>query len=94
MGLSAPLHKTGRAYGNLWVARQSLGDYQKAIEYQGKHLKTAIEVGDRAIQGRAYGDLDIAYQSLSEYRKATECHEKRLKNALEFGDRAGEKKAY
>ena len=57
-------------------------------------MKTAIEVGDRAIQGRAYGDLDIAYQSLSEYRKATECHEKRLKNALEFGDRAGEKKAY
>ena len=31
----------GRAYGNLGNAYQSLGDYQKAIEYHEKHLRIA-----------------------------------------------------
>ena len=34
----------GRAYGNLGNAYQSLGDYQKAIEYHEKHLKIAKEM--------------------------------------------------
>ena len=32
---------------------QSLEDYQKAIEYLEKHLKTAIENGDRSKAGKA-----------------------------------------
>ena len=38
----------GRAYGNLGIAYDSLGDYQKAKEYHEKHLKIAKEIGDRA----------------------------------------------
>ena len=72
----------------------SLGDYQKAIEYHEKHLKIAIEIGDRAGEGRAYGNLGNAYHSLGDYRKALEYHEKRLKIAKEIGDRAGEGEAY
>ena len=41
----------GRAYGNLGNAYDSLGDYQKAIEYHEKHLKIAKEIGDRAGEG-------------------------------------------
>ena len=35
----------GRAYGNLSNAYQSLGDYQKAIDYDEKCLKIAKEIG-------------------------------------------------
>ena len=45
---------------------QSLEDYQKAIEYLEKHLKTAIENGDLSKAGRAYGNLGNAFQSLSD----------------------------
>ena len=84
----------GRAYGNLGNAYQSLGDYQKAIEYHEKRLKIAKEIGDRAGEGRAYGNLGNAYDPLGDYQKAIEYHEKRLKIAKEIGDRAGEGGAY
>ncbi|XP_044180415.1 tetratricopeptide repeat protein 28-like, partial [Acropora millepora] len=65
-----------------------------AIEYHEKHLKIAIEIGDRGGKGGAYGNLGNAYQSLGDYRKAIEYHEKHLKIAIEIGDRSGEAKAY
>ena len=71
----------GRAYKNLGIAYQSLRDFQKAIEYHEKDLKTKIEIGDRAGKGRAYGNLGDTYFSLDDFRKAIECHEKRLKIA-------------
>ena len=45
----------GRAYGNLGIAYNSLGQFQQAIEYHKQRLSIAIEVGDRAGQGGAYG---------------------------------------
>ncbi|XP_044169311.1 tetratricopeptide repeat protein 28-like, partial [Acropora millepora] len=76
------------------IAYKSLGDYRKAIEYHEKHLKIAIEIGDRGVQGRANGNLGNAYRSLGDYRKAIEYHEKDLKIAIEIGDRGGEGGAY
>ncbi|XP_044169006.1 tetratricopeptide repeat protein 28-like [Acropora millepora] len=84
----------GRAYGNLGIAYNSLGDFRKAIEYHEKDLKIAIEFGDRAREGLAYGNLGIAYQSLGNFRKAIKYHEKLLQIAIEIGDRAGEGRAY
>ena len=69
------------AYGNLGNAYLYLGDYQKAIEYHEKHLKIAIEIGDRGGECGAYGNLGNAYCSLGDYRKAIEYHEKQLKIA-------------
>ena len=37
-----------KACGNLGISHDSLGDYQKAIEFQEKALKIAKEIGDRA----------------------------------------------
>ena len=51
----------GRAYCNLGNVYHSLGDFEKAIEYQERDLKISKEVGDRAGEGRAYGSFGIAY---------------------------------
>ena len=60
------------------------------MEYHEKHLKIAIEIGDRAGEGGAYGHLGNAYRSLGNFRKAIEYLEKHLKIAIEIGDRAGQ----
>ena len=58
--------------GILVMLTWSLGGYRKAIEYHEKHLKIAIEIGDRDGEGRAYGSLGNAYLSLGDCRKAME----------------------
>ena len=40
------MSREGGGYGNLGNAYQSLGNFQKAIEYHEKDLKIAKEVGD------------------------------------------------
>ena len=70
------------------------GDSGGAIEYHEKHLKIALERGDRNGEGKAYGNVGIAYRSLGDYPKAIEYHEKHLKIAAEIGDRYGEGGAY
>ncbi|XP_067030788.1 tetratricopeptide repeat protein 28-like [Acropora muricata] len=72
----------------------SLDDFRKAIEYQKKLLKIAIENRDRDGEGRAYGNLGVAYNSLSDFREAIEYHEKHLTIAIEIGNQAGEGRAY
>ncbi|XP_067023823.1 tetratricopeptide repeat protein 28-like [Acropora muricata] len=69
-------------------------DFRKAIEYHGKHLKIAREVGNQAGEGGAYGNLGNAYFSLGDFRKAIEYHEKHLKIAIEVDDGAGQGRAY
>ena len=56
-----------------------------------KHLKIAIEIGDRGGEGANLGNC---YQSLGDCRKSIEYHEKQLKIAIEIVDRSGEGKAY
>ena len=52
------------------MRNQSLGVYQKPIEYYEKDLKIAKEIGDRAGEVRAYGHLGNAYQSGVSIKKA------------------------
>ena len=75
-------------------AYSSLGDFQKAIDYNEKLLKIAIEIGDRVGEGGAYGNLGIASNSLGDIRKAIEYIENHLKIAIEIGDKVGEGQAY
>jgi tetratricopeptide (TPR) repeat protein len=63
----------------------SLGQFEKAVEYHQKHFAIAKEVGDRAGQGRAYGNLGIAFKSLGQFEKAVEYHNKHLAIAKELG---------
>ena len=52
-----------------------------------KHLKIALEIGDRSGEGKAYGNLGIANRALGDYQKAIEYHETCLKIAIAIGDR-------
>ena len=57
----------GRAYGILGSSNVSAGDSQKAIEYHKKHLKIAVEIGDRSGEGIAFGNLGNSNQLLGDY---------------------------
>ena len=71
----------GRAYCNLGNAYDSLGDFQRAIEYHEKDLSIAKDVGDWAGEGQAYYNLGISYlnldslnESLAHFRLSVETH--------------------
>ena len=86
--------KEGRVYNNLGNAFQSLGDFNKAVEYHNLDLIIAKDLGDKAGEGRAYGNLGNAFQSLGDFNKAVEYHTLRLTIAKDLGDKAGEGRAY
>ena len=51
----------GNAYGYIGIAFHSIGYFRKAIEYHEKHLKVAMEIGDRAGEEKGYRNLAYAY---------------------------------
>ena len=79
-----------KVYCSLGNAYDSLGDFQKAIEYHERYLKISKEVGDRAGEREAYRSLFIAYHNLGDFQKAKEYRERCLKISKEVGDRTGE----
>ena len=81
-------------YGNLGIAYQSLGNFEKAIEYHEKSLDIFNDIGDRAGESKCYWYLGIAYQSLGNFGKAIEYHDKSLEIFKDIGDRAGESNCY
>ena len=58
-----------KIFGN---AYDSLGDYQKAIEYHEKDLKIAKENGDRDGERTAYYNFGNVYFSLEQFEDAVE----------------------
>ena len=83
--------KCDKTEGN---ASQGLCDFNKAIEYDERHLEIAKEVGDKDGEGRAYGRLGFAYYNLGDFQKAIQYNERHLKIAKEVGNKAGEGGAY
>lgn len=83
----------GRAYENLGVAYQMLGDIKQAVDYHKKHLNISIELRDRAGEGRAYGNLGTAYLSLNDLKQAIDFFKLDLSIAKEVGARASEGRA-
>ena len=84
----------GKAYANLGIAHDSLGDFKKAVEYHLLHLSIAKEFADRAGEGKAYANLGVACLSLGDFEKALEYHQLDLNISKEVEDRGGEGKAY
>ena len=56
----------------------SLGQYNKAQEYQEKALAITIEIGDKYGEAAIYGNLGTLFQSLAEYDKSRKYQEKAL----------------
>ncbi|WP_204150468.1 tetratricopeptide repeat protein, partial [Leptolyngbya sp. CCY15150] len=59
----------GNTLGNLGIAYNSLGQYERAIEFHQQYLTIAREIGDRQGEGNTLGNLGIAYNSLGQYER-------------------------
>ena len=57
----------GMAYASLGSAHLILGDFESAIDYYERYLKTAKDGGDRSGEREAYWNLGNAHDSLGDY---------------------------
>ena len=48
---------SGRAYGNLGLSHESLGNYEEAVKHQEQHLSIAAEMNDKVAKTLAYSSL-------------------------------------
>ena len=76
-----------KAYCNLGIAHQYLGDLKTAIDYYERYLKVAKDLGDRSGEGGAYDNLGNVHSLLGDFKTAISYHERHLKMAKELGDR-------
>jgi len=77
-------------YNSLSNSYNSLGNYDKAIEYAQQTLALAREIKDRQIEGVALGNLEAAYYSLGNYTKGIEYTQQSLAIVREIKHRQGE----
>ena len=61
----------GRAYGNLGLSYESLGEYEHAIGYQEQHLGIAVRMGDNIAKTLAYSSLGT-YAWMWQHRQDTD----------------------
>ena len=81
-------------YRTMGVEYDSIDDYIKERELQGKKLAVArtrrVIVRERWLEGRSLSGLGLVYDSLGDYAKALEFQEKSLAITREIKDRDGE----
>ena len=75
--------------GNLGNVYQSLGQYEKAIQYYEKNLEISTTIGHQSGIAASNGNLGIAYQKLGQYEIAIQYHEKHLEVNTAIGDQSG-----
>ncbi|MFN9818578.1 MAG: CHAT domain-containing protein [Pseudanabaena sp.] len=76
----------GNALGNLGIAYNYFGKYDKAINFQLQSLAIAREIKDRRGEGQSLENLGIAYRNLGKYDKVIEFQLQRLAIAREIKD--------
>jgi len=69
---------------------QSLGEYQRAIDYQQQSLAIQQQIGDRNGEANSLGGLGNVYQSLGKYERAIDYQQQSLEIKRQIGDRKGE----
>ncbi|BAY16432.1 hypothetical protein NIES21_22600 [Anabaenopsis circularis NIES-21] len=77
------------ALTSLGNAYNSLGEYQRAIEFHQQCLEISREIGDRNGVGSSLNNLGNAYNSLGEYQRAIDFYQQSLEISREIGDRLG-----
>ena len=70
-------------------AYDSLGQYEKAIQYHEKNLEISTAIGDRSGIAASNGNLGNAYYNLGQYEKAIQYHKKHMKISTAIGDQSG-----
>ena len=78
------------ALGNLGLAYFSLGDYERAIDFQQQALEIALQIGDRHGEAASLGNLGNAYYSLGDYERAIGFLQQTLDINRQIGNRQGE----
>jgi tetratricopeptide (TPR) repeat protein len=69
---------------------QSLGEYQRAINFQQQSLEIQRELGNRQGEANSLGNLGGTYQSLGEYQRAIDFQQQSLEIQRKLGNRQGE----
>ncbi len=75
---------------SLGNAYNSLGQYQRAIEFFQQSLEIFRDIGDRNGEGSSLNNLGNAYRSLGQYQRAIEFHQQSLEIKRDIGDIRGE----
>lgn len=60
----------GRAYGNLGLTYEALGNYERAVVFQEQHLSVAAQTNDLIAKTLAYGSLGRIHHALQNYAQA------------------------
>ena len=93
------LFQTLSAYGNLGIAKMSLGRHEEAIGCFEQQIAFLEQLSDplqnKDIEkGRAFGNLGKCYESLNDYEEAAKCHEQYLSHCLKTRSVKDQDKAY
>ena len=75
--------------GSIGIAYFYLGDFDAAMEYYKRSLKSLQEIGDRWRIGNRLGNIANVYSDMSDYPKALTYFDKAMKIREELGDRRG-----
>ena len=78
-----------KSLGNLGVAYDSLGEYNKAIDYHQQSLAITQEIGNRSGVANSLMGLGNAYLYIGEYNKAIDYYQQSLVIKREISDRSG-----
>ncbi|NJR71606.1 MAG: tetratricopeptide repeat protein, partial [Synechococcales cyanobacterium CRU_2_2] len=76
--------------GNLGNAYDSLGEYERAIDFQQQSLEIAREIGDLEEEMRCLAMLGSTYHSSNQHPKAIESYEQSLAISQQIGNREHE----
>lgn len=60
----------GRAYGNLGLTYEALGNHERAVVFQEQHLSVAAQTNDLIAKTLAYGSLGRTHHALQNYAQA------------------------
>ena len=77
----------------LGKACHKMFDFERALEYQQRCLKTLTQLGDKTRLGNAHSDIGDVYFDRGDTTKSAKCYKQHLKVAKENGDRLGEARA-
>lgn len=83
--------KKGIANSCIWLGwcEYGKGNYQKALDYDYRALKTGEVIDNKKIISSALGNIGLVYQEQGDYPKALDYYLKALKIAKEMGDKTG-----
>ncbi|KAJ0012872.1 hypothetical protein NQD34_017206 [Periophthalmus magnuspinnatus] len=86
------IRSQGRAYGNLGLTYEALGNFERAVFFQEQHLSVAAQANDLTAKTIAYGSLGRTHHALQNYSQAVMYLQEGLRLSEQLGRREEEAK--